>query len=219
VQEVTPDKVILTIKDSKDKDAKPKVVEIDSGFTLWSTGIGELFSSIGRFQSSTAAMQPFTKRLVELLPNQFHSKAVQVDGFLRVKGAPAGTVYALGDASTVCSPKTSRDGADARSTVTCWHTCLSYGTPTTWTRTIRCAWRLKKLDHADSSTYAEWQKMAADIKKKYPLASKYLGKVRAIFDEFDKDKDEKLSLNECASMFESLSKKVTSLPAVSAIHE
>jgi NADH dehydrogenase FAD-containing subunit len=46
-------------------------------------------------------MQPFTKRLVELLPNQFHSKAVQVDGFLRVKGAPEGTVYAIGDASTV----------------------------------------------------------------------------------------------------------------------
>jgi len=59
--------------------------------------------------------------------------------------------------------------------------------------------------------------MAADIKKKYPLASKYLGKVRAIFDEFDKDKDEKLSLNECATMFETLSKKVTSLPAVSAL--
>lgn len=46
-------------------------------------------------------MQPFTKRLVDILPNQFHSKAVQVDGFLRVKGAPKGTVYAIGDASTV----------------------------------------------------------------------------------------------------------------------
>ena len=46
-------------------------------------------------------MQPFTKRLVELLPNQFHSKAVQVDGYLRVAGAPKGTVYAVGDASTV----------------------------------------------------------------------------------------------------------------------
>ena len=40
MSEVTPDKVILTIKDSKDKDAKPKTVELDSGFTLWSTGIG-----------------------------------------------------------------------------------------------------------------------------------------------------------------------------------
>ena len=46
-------------------------------------------------------MQPFTKRLVELLPNQFHSKAVEVDNYLRVRGAPKGTVYALGDAATV----------------------------------------------------------------------------------------------------------------------
>lgn len=55
------------------------------------------------------------------------------------------------------------------------------------------------------------------MKKKYPLASKYLGKLRTIFDEFDKDKDEKLSLNECAQMFQTLSKKVTSLPAVSPV--
>jgi NADH dehydrogenase FAD-containing subunit len=58
-------------------------------------------------------MQPFTKRLVELLPNQFHSKAVQTDGFLRVDGAPKGTVYAIGDASTVsyCNPYV-QDSAD-----------------------------------------------------------------------------------------------------------
>lgn len=49
-------------------------------------------------------MQPFTKRLVELLPNQFHSKAVEVDNYLRVRGAPKGTVYAIGDAATVSPP-------------------------------------------------------------------------------------------------------------------
>jgi NADH dehydrogenase FAD-containing subunit len=48
-----------------------------------------------------AAMNPFTKRLVELLPNQFHAKAVEVDSHLRVEGAPSGTVYAIGDAATV----------------------------------------------------------------------------------------------------------------------
>lgn len=48
-------------------------------------------------------MQPLTKRLVELLPNQFHSKAVEVDQYLRVRGAPKGTVYAIGDAATVSS--------------------------------------------------------------------------------------------------------------------
>ena len=47
-------------------------------------------------------MQPLTKRLVELLPNQYHSKAVEVDQYLRVRGAPKGTVYAIGDAATVC---------------------------------------------------------------------------------------------------------------------
>lgn len=104
VSEVTPEKVILTIKDSKDKSAKAKTVEIPSGFVLWSTGIGEYSLSLddraGRL-SLLAAMQPFTKRLVELLPNQYHNKAVQVDGYLRVTGAPTGTVYAIGDASTV----------------------------------------------------------------------------------------------------------------------
>ena len=47
------------------------------------------------------AMQPFTKRLVEILPNQFHSKAVVVDAFLREPGATKRTEYARGDAATV----------------------------------------------------------------------------------------------------------------------
>lgn len=46
-------------------------------------------------------MQDFTRNLCDQLPNQFHSKAVQVDGYLRVEGVPLGTMYAIGDASTV----------------------------------------------------------------------------------------------------------------------
>lgn len=105
VQEVTPDKVIVTVKDPKDRDAKPVTKEIPAGFVLWSTGIGE--SGKGSLEArsarltTTSAMQPFTKRLVDILPNQYHSKAVEVDSFLRVQGAPKGTVYALGDAATV----------------------------------------------------------------------------------------------------------------------
>lgn len=34
-------------------------------------------------------------------PNQVHKKAIEVDAHLRVKGAPVGDVYAIGDASTV----------------------------------------------------------------------------------------------------------------------
>lgn len=71
-------------------------------------------------------MQPFTKRLVELLPNQFHSKAVEVDNYLRVRGAPKGTVYALGDAATVSPASISFRYVDrcssCRSTPTSWAT-------------------------------------------------------------------------------------------------
>lgn len=41
---------------------------------------------------------------------------------------------------------------------------------------------------------------------------------RAVFEEFDRDHDEKLTLNEVAELFAKLSKKVTSYPAVSVFH-
>jgi hypothetical protein len=46
-------------------------------------------------------MNPFTARVSSLLPNQVHKKAIEVDAHLRVKGAPLGTVYAIGDCATV----------------------------------------------------------------------------------------------------------------------
>jgi len=46
-------------------------------------------------------MNPFTQRVSSLLPNQVHKKAIEVDSHLRVNGAPAGEVYAVGDCATV----------------------------------------------------------------------------------------------------------------------
>jgi NADH dehydrogenase FAD-containing subunit len=46
-------------------------------------------------------MNPFTERVSSLLPNQVHKKAIEVDAYLRVKGAPLGDVYAIGDCATV----------------------------------------------------------------------------------------------------------------------
>ncbi|WRT68582.1 uncharacterized protein IL334_005560 [Kwoniella shivajii] len=175
VQEVQPDKVILSIKNPKDKDAKPEIKEIDAGFVLWSTGI---------------AMQPFTRRLVELLPNQYHSKAVEVDSYLRVQGAPQGTVYALGDAATV-------------------HANLIGELYELW----------DKFDANKDGTldYEEWQSMVKHIRKTYPLASKAFAKMKDVFEEYDKDKDDKLTLNEVATMFLETSKKVTSYPATAQV--
>ena len=77
------DKVVYT---TKGNDGKLEEREIPANFVLWSTGI---------------AMNPFTKRVSSLLPNQVHFKAIEVDAHLRVKGAQLGTVYAIGDASVV----------------------------------------------------------------------------------------------------------------------
>lgn len=49
-------------------------------------------------------MNPFTQRVSDLLPNQVHKKAIVVDARLRVKGAPLGEVYAIGDCATVRVP-------------------------------------------------------------------------------------------------------------------
>ncbi|KAL7419107.1 hypothetical protein Q5752_005943 [Cryptotrichosporon argae] len=175
VSEVTPEKVVLSIKDPKDKNSKPRTVEIDSGFVLWSTGI---------------AMQPFTKRLVDILPNQFHSKAVQVDSYLRVEGAPKGTVYAMGDAATIHLNMLDQ---------------------------LLEIWDKFDTNKDGAIDYEEWQHMSTYIKKQFPLASKYFDRVKDIFDEYDKDKDEKLGLNEVAAMFQDLSKKVTALPATAQV--
>jgi NADH dehydrogenase FAD-containing subunit len=71
---------------TRSKEGKIIKHEIPTHFILWSTGI---------------AMNPFTERVSSLLPNQVHKKAIEVDAHLRVKGAPLGEVYAIGDCATV----------------------------------------------------------------------------------------------------------------------
>lgn len=47
-------------------------------------------------------MNPFAQRVTDILPNQYHKKAIEVDARLRVKGVPSSNVYAIGDCATVC---------------------------------------------------------------------------------------------------------------------
>lgn len=80
---VRPDQVIYTVKNA---DGEVEQRTIPTNFVLWSTGI---------------AMNPFTQRVTDLLPNQSHKKAIETDSHLRVKGSPQGTIYAIGDCATV----------------------------------------------------------------------------------------------------------------------
>lgn len=89
VRAVHRDHVVYTLRSPDGTIAEH---EIPSNFVLWSTGI---------------AMNPLTKRISDLLPNQVHKKAIEVDAHLRVKGAPLGEVYAIGDCATVSCPDSS----------------------------------------------------------------------------------------------------------------
>jgi hypothetical protein len=83
VSAVTPTQVIYTIRNDQGQTEQHSIA---TNFVLWSTGI---------------AMNPFTSRVSNLLPNQVHKRAIEVDAHLRVKGTPLGEVYAVGDCATV----------------------------------------------------------------------------------------------------------------------
>lgn len=54
------------------------------------------------------------------------------------------------------------------------------------------------------------------IKKRVPLASKYLEKTKDVFKQYDKNADGTLSFNELTDALVEIGNKITSLPAVSA---
>lgn len=149
--------------------------ELPAGFTLWSTGI---------------AMNPFTKRLTQVLPNQFHLKALQVDSHLRVKGAPTGSIYALGDASTIDNRLIDHlyEWADKHD-----------------------------ADHDGTINYDEFVGMVKDIGRQFPLAHKHFEKMDKIFMQYDENQDGQLRLNELATMFLHMQSQLTSLPATAQV--
>ncbi|KAH9848910.1 nucleotide-binding domain-containing protein [Lenzites betulinus] len=172
VQAVSTDRVTYTRRNEK---GETETHEIPTNFVLWSTGI---------------AMNPFTRRVADLLPNQVHKKAIEVDAHLRVKGAPLGEVYAIGDASTI--------------------------------ETSVVPYLLELVDEADKNKdgridYDEWEIMVARIKKRIPMAEEQLLKVRELFDLYDSDADNSLTLNELAVLLQEIGNKITALPATAQV--
>ncbi|THG99455.1 hypothetical protein EW026_g2881 [Hermanssonia centrifuga] len=172
VAAVTPTSVIYT---KKGADGKPESHEIPTNFVLWSTGI---------------AMNPFVARVSSLLPNQVHRKAIEVDAHLRVKGAPMGEVYAIGDASTIETSIVSHlldlvDESDKN--------------------------KDGKID------FEEWEDMVQKIKKRIPMSEEHLSRVRELFDLYDSDADNSLNLNELAVLLQEIGHKITALPATAQV--
>ncbi|KAF8463805.1 nucleotide-binding domain-containing protein [Gautieria morchelliformis] len=173
VNTVHPDKVIYTFKDPETRESVDH--EIATNFVLWSTGI---------------AMNPFTQRVSELLPNQVHRKAIEVDSHLRVNGAPLGTVYAIGDCATI------------------------------ETHIVNHLLELVETsdkNHDGRIDYPEWEAMVEHIKKVFPSAKEHIAQARELFVQYDFDKDSVLGLNELAELLQHIGNKITSLPPTAQV--
>lgn len=172
VSAVHPDHIVYTVRSP---DGTITTHKIPTNFVLWSTGI---------------AMNPFTRRVSALLPNQVHKKAIEVDAHLRVKGAPLGDVYAIGDCATI--------------------------------ETSVVSHLLELVDEADKNKdgkidFDEFDFMVASIKRRIPMAESQLQKVRNLFDLYDSDADNNLSLNELCTLLEEIGNKITALPATAQV--
>lgn len=174
VKEVGKDYVTYT---TKDQEGKTSEHTIPCGFTLWSTGI---------------AMNPFTKLVASKLPNQYHKHALEVDSHLRVIGAPTGTVYCIGDASTI------------------------------ETNLVDHLWELIDQCDSNKDgriDFAEFEDMLKRIRRLFPTSQLHIEKVRDVFEKYDADKDGAIGLNELASMFAKISGRLTALPATAQVAE
>ncbi|KAF8559689.1 nucleotide-binding domain-containing protein [Imleria badia] len=172
VRSVHHDRVVYTLRSP---DGTVIEHEIPANFVLWSTGI---------------AMNPLTKRISDLLPNQVHKKAIEVDAHLRVKGAPLGEVYAIGDCATI--------------------------------ETSLVSHLLELVDEADKDKngkidFDEFDFMVSRIKLRIPMAETHLQKVRTLFDLYDSDADNSLTLNELCMLLEEIGNKITALPATAQV--
>ncbi|KAJ7685463.1 hypothetical protein DFH06DRAFT_43685 [Mycena polygramma] len=169
---ITPTHVLYTVKNAAGETEQHT---IPSNFVLWSTGI---------------AMNPFAARVSSLLPNQVHKKAIEVDAHLRVRGAPLGTVYAVGDCATI--------------------------------ETSLVSHLLELVQEADRDgngmiDYGEWEIMVPRIKQRIPMAADHLSEVKQLFDLYDSDADNSLSLNELTMLLIEIGSKITSLPATAQV--
>jgi len=173
VKEVTPTSITYTEKDPA--TGKKTDHTIPSGLTLWSTGI---------------AMNPLTRLIAQSLPNQYHNHALEVDSQLRVRGAPLGTLYAIGDAATVETNLVDHlfDFVDKYDS-----------------------------DNDGKISLDEFNAMTRSIKRSFPNSQLHVEKATELFDKYDSNHDGLMSLNELADMFRELSNKLTALPATAQV--
>ncbi|KAL8997187.1 MAG: hypothetical protein Q9169_003453 [Polycauliona sp. 2 TL-2023] len=173
VKEVRPDKILFT---QKAENGETVTKELPLGFCLWSTGV---------------AQTDFCKRIADKLEVQNNRHALETDTHLRLNGAPLGSVYAIGDCSTV-----QNNVADHL---------------VTFLRTL--AVEKGKDPEKMQITFAEWRHVAQRVKKRFPQASDHLRRLDKLFEQYDKDQSGTLDFGEMRELLIQIDSKLTSLPA------
>jgi len=173
VKEVQKDKIIFS---QKDANGETVTKELPMGFCLWSTGV---------------AQTGFCKRIADKIETQTNKHALETDTHLRLNGAPLGTVYAIGDCSTVQNNVADHLVHFLRS----------------------LAWEKGKDPEKVQITFAEWRDVAQRVKKRFPQASDHLRRLDKLFEQYDQDKSGTLDFGELHELLIQIDNKLTSLPA------
>ncbi|ORX90509.1 nucleotide-binding domain-containing protein [Basidiobolus meristosporus CBS 931.73] len=173
VKSVHEDHIVYTLKQ---KDGTTVQKTLPFGVCLWSTGID---------------MKPITRRLCESLEAQKNKRALETDNRLRVKGIPDGSVYALGDCSTVENPNFVEH-------------MIEY-------------FEAADRNHSGTIDFEEFRLMAEEMSVKHPQTRAHLLKLRDLFNEYDEDESGELDLDELKKLLQYVDSKLTTLPATAQV--
>ena len=174
VKDVQADKIIFT---QKDENGKTVTKELPMGFCLWSTGVSQT---------------DFSARLAAKLGKaQVNQHALETDTHLRLNGSPLGTVYAIGDCSTVQNNLTDHLAHFVRA----------------------LAIKKGKDPETVQVTFPEWRQVATQVRRRFPQAAEHLKRLDRLFEEYDRDQSGTLDFGELRSLLAHIDTQLTSLPA------
>ena len=173
VKEVQKDKILFTQKDEKGETITK---ELPMGFCLWSTGVSQT---------------DLSKKIASKIDTQTNRHALETDTHLRLNGAPLGSVYAIGDCSTV-----QNNVADH---------LIHF---------LR-GMAVEKGEDPEKMhiTFSDWRKVAHGVKKRFPQAADHLRRLDKLFEQYDKDNSGTLDFGEMHELLIQIDNKLTSLPA------
>ncbi|KAG2228211.1 hypothetical protein INT45_011003 [Circinella minor] len=157
-------------------DNEEDLHSIPYGLCLWSTGI---------------AMTPFVQSLSEKLGIQNHQRVLLTDEFLRVKGVPDMSIFAVGDCATIENPKLIEH--------------------------IEEIFENSDKNKDGRLNTEEFNDVIAYIKRKFPLTRQHCEKLERAFEKYDLDHSGTIEIQELAKFLRDIDKKVTQLPATAQV--